>query len=632
MFFKHILSLKVLIALLLFFGMISLFIGVISINVKDILNLNSTQLEIITLTRIPRLIAILLTGMSLSICGLIMQQLTQNKFVSPTTAGTMDCAKFGILISLIFFTGASFFTQAIIASIFALLGSFIFIQILRKIKLKDVIFVPLIGLMFGGIISAITTFFAYALNYIQNIQGWLQGSMANVMQGNYELLYISLPLFILAYFLAHKITIVGMGEDIALNLGISYNGILFLGLMIVSIITSLVIVSVGIIPFLGLIIPNLVALYLGDNLRKNLIYIALCGALFLLVCDIISRLVIFPFEMPLSITTGVLGSLIFIFLLLKGKFMRKKMLILSFLTLNMIGIFIFVGLNGFDEYALKSRFLQIAAIIIVAICIAVSTVIFQTLCNNKILTPAIIGLDSLYMLLQSALIFSFGAANLSVYKNDINFLITLVCMVVFSLELYKILFSSDRSIYLIMLLGLVFGTLFSTLSSFFEVLIDPDEFMVIQGRMFASFDNIAFDVLILAYIISFLSFIWIFRYMKFLDPLNLGKDLAINLGINYQKISKQLMIIIAILTSISTALVGPITFLGLLVVNITYELFKTAKHSILLSACILISILALLGGVFFVSRVFDYNATISMVINFLGGIYFIYLVLKGNKL
>lgn len=143
--------------------------------------------------------------------------------------------------------------------------------------------------------------------------------MANVMQGNYELLYISLPLFILAYFLAHKITIVGMGEDIALNLGISYNGILFLGLMIVSIITSLVIVSVGIIPFLGLIIPNLVALYLGDNLRKNLIYIALCGALFLLVCDIIARLVIFPFEMPLSITTGVLGSLIFIFLLLKRK-------------------------------------------------------------------------------------------------------------------------------------------------------------------------------------------------------------------------------------------------------------------------------------------------------------------------
>ncbi|EAH6738239.1 ABC transporter permease [Campylobacter coli] len=319
MLFKHLFSLNILLILLVVFGIISLFIGVIRINLDDIFSLSTTQLEIILLTRIPRLIAILLTGMSLSICGLIMQQLTQNKFVSPTTAGTMDCAKFGILISLIFFTGASFFTQALIASIFALLGSFIFIQILRKIKLKDVIFVPLIGLMFGGIINVITTFFAYALNYIQNIQGWLQGSMANVMQGNYELLYISLPLFILAYFLAHKITIAGMGEDLALNLGVSYNTILFLGLIIVSIITSVVIVSIGVIPFLGLIIPNLVAIYRGDNLKKNLIYIALCGALFLLICDIISRLVIFPFEMPLSITTGVLGSLIFIFLLLKRK-------------------------------------------------------------------------------------------------------------------------------------------------------------------------------------------------------------------------------------------------------------------------------------------------------------------------
>ncbi len=319
MLFKHLFSLNILLILLVVFGIISLFIGVIRINLDDIFSLSTTQLEIILLTRIPRLIAILLTGMSLSICGLIMQQLTQNKFVSPTTAGTMDCAKFGILISLIFFTGASFFTQALIASIFALLGSFIFIQILRKIKLKDVIFVPLIGLMFGGIINAITTFFAYALNYIQNIQGWLQGSIANVMQGNYELLYISLPLFILAYFLAHKITIAGMGEDLALNLGVSYNTILFLGLIIVSIITSVVIVSIGVIPFLGLIIPNLVAIYRGDNLKKNLIYIALCGALFLLICDIISRLVIFPFEMPLSITTGVLGSLIFIFLLLKRK-------------------------------------------------------------------------------------------------------------------------------------------------------------------------------------------------------------------------------------------------------------------------------------------------------------------------
>ncbi|XTO84516.1 ABC transporter permease [Campylobacter coli] len=318
MLFKHLFSLNILLILLVVFGIISLFIGVIRINLDDIFSLSTTQLEIILLTRIPRLIAILLTGMSLSICGLIMQQLTQNNLFLQPLQGLWIVLNWHFDFFNIFYR-SFFFTQTIIASVFALLGSFIFIQILRKIKLKDVIFVPLIGLMFGGIINAITTFFAYALNYIQNIQGWLQGSMANVMQGNYELLYISLPLFILAYFLAHKITIAGMGEDLALNLGVSYNTILFLGLIIVSIITSVVIVSIGVIPFLGLIIPNLVAIYRGDNLKKNLIYIALCGALFLLICDIISRLVIFPFEMPLSITTGVLGSLIFIFLLLKRK-------------------------------------------------------------------------------------------------------------------------------------------------------------------------------------------------------------------------------------------------------------------------------------------------------------------------
>ncbi len=191
LFFNHILSLKVLIALLLFFGMISLLIGVISINVKDILNLNSTQLEIITLTRIPRLITILLTRMSLSICGLIMQQLTQNKFISPTTAGTMDCAKFGILISLIFFAGASFFTQAVIASVFALLGSFIFIQILRKIKLKDVIFAPLIGLM---IVSVGIIYDVLGINAIdENIKVGTHGKSINsefILEKNPDYIFV----------------------------------------------------------------------------------------------------------------------------------------------------------------------------------------------------------------------------------------------------------------------------------------------------------------------------------------------------------------------------------------------------------------------------------------------------------
>lgn len=312
--------------------------------------------------------------------------------------------------------------------------------------------------------------------------------------------------------------------------------------------------------------------------------------------------------------------------------MDKKIYFLIFIVLFSVGIYLFGFMGEFSNYALKNRSLQIASIIIVGICIAVSSIIFQTISNNKILTPSIIGLDSLYMLLQSCLVFILGSTNLIVYKENINFLLSLFCMVIFSLLLYKLLFKNERNIYLIMLLGIIFGTFFSTLGTFFEVLIDPDEFMIIQGRMFASFDNIAIDVLFLASIITLISMVFVVKYLKFLDPLVLGKDLSINLGINYYKIIKHLMIIVAILTSISTALVGPITFLGLLICNITYELFKTSKHKFLLLACSLIAIIFLIIGVFFVSRIFEYNTTISVIINFLGGIYFLYLVFKGSKL
>lgn len=313
------LRLDVLAILLIILGLISLFIGVIHIPVAQLLKLSKDEIDVLILARIPRTVSIIITGMSLSICGLVMQQLTQNKFVSPTTAGTMDCAKFGILISIIFFAGSSFLTQVFIASFFALLGSLIFLQILNKIRVKDVIFVPLIGLMFGGIISSVSTFFAYQLNLIQNMQSWLQGNFSNLMQGSYEALYISMPLLVLVYFYANKITIVGMGKDMALNLGISYKFIMNLGLIIVAVISSTVILTVGVIPFLGLIIPNIVSIYKGDNLKDNIATITLLGAVFLLLCDIFSRLIIAPFEVPISLTVGIVGSFIFAFILLKRR-------------------------------------------------------------------------------------------------------------------------------------------------------------------------------------------------------------------------------------------------------------------------------------------------------------------------
>ena len=313
------LRLDVLAILLIILGLISLFIGVIHIPVAQLLKLSKDEIDVLILARMPRTVSIIITGMSLSICGLVMQQLTQNKFVSPTTAGTMDCAKFGILISIIFFAGSSFLTQVFIASFFALLGSLIFLQILNKIRVKDVIFVPLIGLMFGGIISSVSTFFAYQLNLIQNMQSWLQGNFSNLMQGSYEALYISMPLLVLVYFYANKITIVGMGKDMALNLGISYKFIMNLGLITVAVISSVVILTVGVIPFLGLIIPNIVSIYKGDNLKDNIATITLLGAVFLLLCDIFSRLIIAPFEVPISLTVGIVGSFIFAFILLKRR-------------------------------------------------------------------------------------------------------------------------------------------------------------------------------------------------------------------------------------------------------------------------------------------------------------------------
>ena len=311
---------KFLFFLLIIFAILSIFVGVIHIPITQILNFNKDQIDILIISRIPRTIGIIISGMSLSICGLIMQQLTQNKFVSPTTAGTMDCAKLGILVCMIFFIDLSFINQILIASIFALVGSLIFIQILNKIKFKDIIFVPLIGIMFGSIINSITIFFAYQLNLIQNIQGWLQGNFSNLMQGSYEPLFISIPLLLLAYLYANKITIIGMGKDITLNLGLSYNFILNIGLIIVSIISSVVILTAGVIPFLGLIIPNIVSIYKGDNFKKNIYTIILLGSVFLLFCDIISRIIIAPFEIPISLTVGILGSFIFILILLKKSY------------------------------------------------------------------------------------------------------------------------------------------------------------------------------------------------------------------------------------------------------------------------------------------------------------------------
>ena len=304
--------------ILIILSIISLFVGVTNISVNDILSFNIDKIQILLISRLPRLIAIIVAGVGLSISGLIMQQISKNKFESPTTAATADFAKLGILFCIMIIPGATIMQKMIISFIFAGLGTILFMKMIKAIKIKNIIFVPLIGMMLGKIIGSITTFFAYKYDLVQNISSWMEGDMSLIMKGSYELLYLSIPMVIIAFLYANKFTIVGMGEDFAINLGVNYNFVVNVGLAIVSLICAVTIITVGNIPFLGLIIPNIISLYSGDNLKKTLYHTALLGPIFLLACDILGRFIIFPFEMSISLTVGVIGSIIFLYMIIRG--------------------------------------------------------------------------------------------------------------------------------------------------------------------------------------------------------------------------------------------------------------------------------------------------------------------------
>ncbi|MDX8044702.1 iron chelate uptake ABC transporter family permease subunit [Gracilibacillus sp. S3-1-1] len=311
--------------------------------------------------------------------------------------------------------------------------------------------------------------------------------------------------------------------------------------------------------------------------------------------------------------------------------LKWKISILIAVSLALIAVYLFVGIPGNWDYILPRRFTRVLAIIITGSVIAIATVVFQTITNNRILTPSLIGLDSLYILLQTFFIFVFGSTSIVALNANINFAISVGAMVIFALLLYHLLFRKQKNVYYLLLIGIVFGTFFSSLSSFMEVLIDPNEFFMVQNKMFASFNNVNTDILWFAIIILVATIIYFWRYIKYLDVMALGKEHAINLGIDYDKVMQRLLVVIAIWISVATALVGPILFLGLLVSNVTYEFMKTYKHGYLLLASALISIVALVGGQLIVDRIFSFNTTLSVIINFVGGVYFLYLILKENK-
>lgn len=300
--------------ILLIMSVISLFIGAGNLTLSD-LWIDSTMREIFFVSRVPRTVALLFAGSAMSVAGLIMQLLTQNRFVEPTLVGTTQSASLGLLIMMVLAPSASVMTKMVVASLFAMAGTMIFMVISRKIIFKSALMVPLIGIMLGAVISAITTFFAMYFDLLQSLGGWESGDFSGILQGRYELLWLVGGLTLLACWSADQFTVAGLGRDFSVNVGLNYRRVMLTGLIVIALIGGIVVVVVGVLPFLGLIVPNIVSLLFGDNVRKTIPWICLFGSGLVLICDIIGRLIRYPFEIPVSVILGVVGAIIFLILL-----------------------------------------------------------------------------------------------------------------------------------------------------------------------------------------------------------------------------------------------------------------------------------------------------------------------------
>lgn len=301
----------------------SLLVGSLSgVTLKTLLAGDATAWQVLWHSRVPRTAAIVLSAAGLSVAGLIMQAVSRNKFMSPSTSGTTDAAALGILISFIFLNQQPALLQTVFAFLFALASTLLFTSVINRLKIREVVYIPLIGMMYGGLISAITTAIAYRFEVMQMMASIGLGSFARL--GDFSIIYIVLlPLF-LAVLYATKFSIIGMGEDFSKNLGLAYNRVVFLGLVIVSLISAATFVSVGPLPFVGLIIPNMATSFYGDNLKKSIIDLMFFGASFVLLCDVASRLIIYPFEMSVSLTISVVGGVIFMAYLIRGMYGSRK--------------------------------------------------------------------------------------------------------------------------------------------------------------------------------------------------------------------------------------------------------------------------------------------------------------------
>ncbi|WP_099332054.1 ABC transporter permease [Actinomyces minihominis] len=289
------------------------------IGVADVTAESGLGGEFLWITRFPRTVALVLSGAAMAMAGLVMQLLTQNRFVEPTTVGTTEWAGLGLLLVYVFFPMAGLLTKMGVAIAFGFIGTMIFFAFLRTVKLKSSLIVPIVGIMFGAVVSAISTFIAIRFNLLQTLGAWFAGRFTGIEVGRYEPLWIVLLTCAAVVLLADRFTVVGLGKEVATNVGLNYERIVLLGVGLVSITTGVVTVVVGVLPFLGLIVPNLVSQVRGDNLRTNIPWVFLTGIWIVVICDLIGRVIIMPFEVPVSLVLGVVGSVVFIAMLLRAR-------------------------------------------------------------------------------------------------------------------------------------------------------------------------------------------------------------------------------------------------------------------------------------------------------------------------
>ena len=298
-------------------GVVALLLLSLMVGEYSILD-NEDGWDMFFTTRVPRTVALVLAGAAMAMSGLVMQLLTQNRFVEPTTTGTTEWAGLGLLFSLILFPHASVLVKMIISVLFAFVGAMVFFAFLRRVALRSSLIVPIIGIMLGAVVSAVSSYVALATDTLQQLGIWFMGSFTSVYEGQYEVLWIVLLVLLAVCFYADKLTVAGLGEDIATNIGLNYQRMILLGTGLIAVATGVVTVVVGALPFLGLIVPNVVSMVRGDDLRSNLPWVCLLGIATVTLCDLIGRIIIAPFEMPVSVILGVVGAIVFVVLIVRS--------------------------------------------------------------------------------------------------------------------------------------------------------------------------------------------------------------------------------------------------------------------------------------------------------------------------